>query len=224
MYVGVWLWRAVVSDDLASSSCDTHVMHRVASALTPKEIYTTTPHIYRNTKATTSNQAKAMPIVLPPLPWEKDALQPHISKETVEYHYGKHHAGYVTKLNGMVPGTEWEGKDLDEIMLKAPLGGLFNNAAQIWNHTFFWKSLAPNAGGAPTGPIADAINDSFGSFDAFKVCLFVCGIVCVVGLSSLSISFSTHRAHALHTTTMERARPSSTRPPWATSARAGPGL
>ncbi|RYV01383.1 superoxide dismutase [Fe] [Shewanella sp. OPT22] len=108
-----------------------------------------------------------MAFELPPLPYAKNALEPHISQETIEYHYGKHHNTYVVKLNGLVEGTEFEGKSLEEVV-KTSTGGVFNNAAQIWNHTFYWNCLAPNAGGAPTGAIADAINASFGSFEEFK--------------------------------------------------------
>ncbi|MFT7126347.1 MAG: Fe-Mn family superoxide dismutase [Pseudoalteromonas tetraodonis] len=104
---------------------------------------------------------------LPELPFAMDALEPHISKETLEFHYGKHHNTYVTKLNGLIGGTEFENASLEEIVKKAN-GGMFNNAAQIWNHTFYWHGLAPNAGGAATGAIADAINASFGSFEEFQ--------------------------------------------------------
>lgn len=108
-----------------------------------------------------------MAFELPALPYEKNALEPHMSQETLEFHHGKHHNTYVTKLNGLVPGTEFEGKSLEDI-IKTSSGGVFNNAAQIWNHTFFWNSLSPNGGGAPTGAIADAINASFGSFEEFQ--------------------------------------------------------
>jgi len=108
-----------------------------------------------------------MSFELPPLPYEKDALEPHISKETIEFHYGKHHQTYVTNLNNLVPGTEFEGKSLEAI-IKSSSGGVFNNAAQIWNHTFYWHCLSPNGGGEPTGALAKAINDTFGSFSAFK--------------------------------------------------------
>lgn len=108
-----------------------------------------------------------MSFELPPLPYEKDALEPHISKETIEFHYGKHHQTYVTNLNNLVPGTEFEGKSLETI-IKSSSGGIFNNAAQIWNHTFYWHCLSPNGGGEPTGALAKAINDTFGSFAAFK--------------------------------------------------------
>lgn len=105
---------------------------------------------------------------LPELPYAKNALDPYISEETLEYHYGKHHAAYVTNLNKLITGTEFEDKELEDIIRSAPAGGLFNNAAQVWNHTFYWNSLSPNGGGNPSGAIADAINESFGSFDEFK--------------------------------------------------------
>lgn len=108
-----------------------------------------------------------MSFELPALPFEMNALEPHISQETLEYHYGKHHQAYVTNLNNLVPGTELEGLSLEEIIAKAS-GGVFNNAAQIWNHTFYWNSLSPNGGGEPTGAVADAINRDFGSFADFK--------------------------------------------------------
>ncbi|MHC1481598.1 superoxide dismutase [Fe] [Frateuria aurantia] len=108
-----------------------------------------------------------MAFELPPLPYEKNALEPTISVETIEYHYGKHHQSYVTNLNNLVKGTEFENADLVDVIKKAS-GGVFNNAAQIWNHTFYWNSLSPNGGGAPTGKLADAINSAFGSFDKFK--------------------------------------------------------
>ena len=108
-----------------------------------------------------------MAIELPALPYAKDALAPHISEETLEFHYGKHHQTYVTKLNGLIPGTEFEGKTLEEIV-KSSSGGVFNNAAQIWNHSFYWNCLAPNAGGEATGALGEAIVATFGSFEAFK--------------------------------------------------------
>lgn len=108
-----------------------------------------------------------MAFELPALPYAKDALAPHISAETLEYHYGKHHKTYVDKLNGLIPGTEYEGKSLEEI-IKTSSGGVFNNAAQVWNHTFYWNCLSPNGGGAATGAVAEAINKAFGSFDKFK--------------------------------------------------------
>lgn len=108
-----------------------------------------------------------MSFELPALPYTKDGLEPHISAETLEYHYGKHHNTYVVNLNNLVKGTEFEGKSLEEIILKSS-GGIFNNAAQVWNHTFYWNCLAPNAGGEPTGAVADAIVKHFGSFAAFK--------------------------------------------------------
>jgi Fe-Mn family superoxide dismutase len=105
---------------------------------------------------------------LPELPWARDALQPHISKETIDFHYGKHHAAYVTNLNKLLPGTPFEGQSLEEIIQKAPAGPIFNNAAQVWNHTFFWSCLSPQGGGEPEGKLADAIKESFGSFADFK--------------------------------------------------------
>ena len=108
-----------------------------------------------------------MSYTLPALPYAMDALAPHISKETLEYHYGKHHQTYVTNLNNLVPGTEFEGKSLEDI-IKSSTGGIFNNAAQIWNHTFYWNSLSPNGGGKPTGALLSAIEESFGSFEEFK--------------------------------------------------------
>lgn len=104
---------------------------------------------------------------LPPLPYAMDALQPHISKETLEFHYGKHHQAYATNLNNLIKGTEFENASLEDIVKKSS-GGIFNNSAQVWNHTFFWNSMKPNGGGAPTGALADAINKKWGSFDAFK--------------------------------------------------------
>jgi Fe-Mn family superoxide dismutase len=108
-----------------------------------------------------------MAFELPALPYEKNALEPHISAETLEFHYGKHHATYVTKLNGLVEGTELATKSLEEI-IKNSDGGVFNNAAQIWNHTFYWNSLSPNGGGEAKGALADAINAKWGSFADFK--------------------------------------------------------
>ncbi|WAJ69409.1 superoxide dismutase [Fe] [Catenovulum adriaticum] len=108
-----------------------------------------------------------MAFELPALPYEKNALEPHISTETIEYHYGKHHQTYVTKLNGLVEGTDLAEKSLEDI-IKTSSGGIFNNAAQIWNHTFYWHCLSPNGGGEPTGAVADAINSAFGSFEEFK--------------------------------------------------------
>ena len=108
-----------------------------------------------------------MAFELPALPFERDALAPYISTETLEFHHGKHHQTYVTNLNNLVPGTEFEGLSLEEIVVKST-GGIFNNAAQVWNHTFYWNCLAPNAGGEPTGELGDAINATFGSFAKFK--------------------------------------------------------
>jgi Fe-Mn family superoxide dismutase len=105
---------------------------------------------------------------LPELPYTMDALQPHISEETLEFHYGKHHNAYVTNLNNLIPGTEFEDMPLEDIIKKAPTGGIFNNAAQVWNHSFYWNCLSPNGGGKPEGKLLDAIEKSFGSFDEFK--------------------------------------------------------
>jgi superoxide dismutase, Fe-Mn family len=103
----------------------------------------------------------------PLLPYEKTALEPHISSETLEYHHGKHHAAYVNKLNALVAGTEHEGKALEELIRTAD-GGIFNNAAQVWNHTFYWNSLSPQGGGEPTGELLQKIQEQFGSFEEFK--------------------------------------------------------
>ncbi|WP_145501670.1 superoxide dismutase [Fe] [Yersinia similis] len=108
-----------------------------------------------------------MSFELPALPYAQNALEPHISAETLEYHYGKHHNTYVVNLNNLIKDTEFAGKSLEEIV-KTANGGVFNNAAQVWNHTFYWHCLSPNGGGEPTGKIADAINKSFGSFAEFK--------------------------------------------------------
>lgn len=108
-----------------------------------------------------------MSFKLPELPYPKDALAPHISSETLEYHYGKHHKGYLDKLNKQVADTEFESKSLEDV-IKTAEGGMFNNAAQLWNHTFYWNSLSPEGGGKPSGAIAEAIDASFGSFDKFK--------------------------------------------------------
>jgi superoxide dismutase, Fe-Mn family len=116
-----------------------------------------------------------MAFELPPLPYSKNQLAPHISEETLEYHYGKHHQTYVTNLNNLVPGTEFEGLSLEDIVRKSS-GGIFNNAAQVWNHTFYWSSLSPNGGGEPTGALADAIIAEFGSFAAFKEAFTKCAV------------------------------------------------
>ena len=109
-----------------------------------------------------------MTFELPALPYAQDALAPHISAETLDFHHGKHHKAYVDKLNTLVPGTAFEGKSLEDVIKTAPAGPVFNNAAQIWNHTFYWHCLSPNGGGAPTGKILDAILKAFGSFEKFK--------------------------------------------------------
>lgn len=108
-----------------------------------------------------------MAFELPALPYAKDALAPTISAETIEFHYGKHHQTYVNNLNNLVPGTEFEGLSLEEIITRSS-GGIFNNAAQIWNHTFYWNGLTPNGADAVTGDLAKAIDSAFGSFEKFK--------------------------------------------------------
>jgi Fe-Mn family superoxide dismutase len=109
-----------------------------------------------------------MAFELPPLPYPKDALAPHMSERTLDFHHGKHHATYVNNLNGLIEGTPRENQPLEQIILEAEPGGLFNNAAQVWNHTFFWNCMAPGGGGDPTGDLADAISSAFGSVDEFK--------------------------------------------------------
>jgi Fe-Mn family superoxide dismutase len=108
-----------------------------------------------------------MAFELPPLPYAQDALAPHMSAETLEYHYGKHHATYVQKLNDAVKGTPDENASLEDIIMKAD-GGLFNNAAQTWNHTFFWNGMSPDGGGQPSGDVAAKIDAAFGSYDDFR--------------------------------------------------------
>ena len=106
--------------------------------------------------------------ILPDLKYAKSALEPHISAETLEYHHDKHHAAYVANLNNLIPGTEFEKLSLEDIIRKAPAGGVFNNAAQIWNHTFYFDGMGAKGGGAPSGALAAAIDKAFGSFAAFK--------------------------------------------------------
>ena len=108
------------------------------------------------------------PFKLPPLPWAENALEPVISARTIGLHYGKHHATYVANLNGLIEGTPNENKSLEQIIADAEPGGLFNNAAQVWNHTFYWNSMTPSGGGDPSGDLAAAIDASFGSASAFK--------------------------------------------------------
>ena len=119
----------------------------------------------------TANPSKA-PFTLPALPYESNALEPHITANTLSFHHGKHHNAYVTNLNKLVEGTDLASLSLEDIMKKtagvADKAGIFNNAAQIWNHTFYWHSMKPNGGGAPTGAIAEKINAAFGSYDKFK--------------------------------------------------------
>ncbi len=107
-----------------------------------------------------------MSFQLPKLPYENTALEPHISKETLEYHHGKHHNAYVNNLNNMIKGTEFEDLSLEQIVLKSD-GGMFNNAAQIWNHTFYFNGFSPDGGGKPTGQLAKMINEKFGDFESF---------------------------------------------------------
>jgi Fe-Mn family superoxide dismutase len=127
------------------------------------------------TQAVHSLWRKKMTFELPALPYANDALAPHISAETIEFHYGKHHQTYVTNLNNLVPGTEFEGLSLEDIVKKSS-GGIFNNAAQVWNHTFYWNCLSPNGGGAPTGGLANAIERTFGSFEEFKEAFSKCAV------------------------------------------------
>lgn len=104
---------------------------------------------------------------LPPLPYSQSALEPFVSAETISYHYERHHAGYVANLNRLAAGTQWEGVELEKVILGAE-GAIFNNAAQIWNHTFYWHSMSPDGGGAPSGPVRAAIDEAFGSTDEFR--------------------------------------------------------
>lgn len=108
-----------------------------------------------------------MAFILPKLPYALDALQPHIDKRTLEFHYGKHHQAYVNNLNNLVPGTAFENANLEKIIMEAT-GGIYNNGAQVWNHTFYWEGFSPKGGGEPTGKLLDLINKSFGSFGDFK--------------------------------------------------------
>ena len=108
-----------------------------------------------------------MAIELPPLPYDRTALEPHVSGETIDYHYGKHHKAYVDNLNKMIEGTEFADMALEDIIRKSE-GGMFNNAAQVWNHTFYWNCLSPDGGGEPGGKLLDAINRAFGSFEKFR--------------------------------------------------------
>ena len=113
-----------------------------------------------------------MPFTLPELPYASNALEPHITANTLSFHHGKHHNAYVVNLNKLIEGTDLEGKSLEDIVKatagKSDKAGIFNNAAQVWNHTFYWHSMKPNGGGAPTGALKAQIDKDFGSFDAFK--------------------------------------------------------
>jgi Fe-Mn family superoxide dismutase len=113
-------------------------------------------------------EEQTVPYTLPPLPYPQDALQPHISARTLEFHYGKHHQAYVTNLNNLTQGKPEADRSLEELIRTAPAGGLFNNAAQVWNHTFYWQSMSPKGGGAPSGDVLTAINACSGSFEKFK--------------------------------------------------------
>jgi len=108
-----------------------------------------------------------MKFELPPLPWAPDALEPIISAKTIEFHYGKHHQAYVNNLNNLLPGSPFENAPLEQIVVEAE-GGIYNNAAQVWNHTFYWNCLTPKGGGQPTGDLMDAIVRDFGSFEEFQ--------------------------------------------------------
>ncbi len=116
-----------------------------------------------------------MKFELPQLPYAKNALEPIISEKTLEFHYGKHHQAYVTNLNNLIPGTQFENADLETI-IKESDGGIFNNAAQVWNHTFYFEQFSPNGDNEPTGALLDAINESFGSFDVFKSTFVTAGV------------------------------------------------
>ncbi len=118
---------------------------------------------------------KVMKFELPKLPYAADALEPVISQKTIEFHYGKHHQAYVNNLNNLVPGTKFENDDLETIVKESD-GPIFNNAAQIWNHTFYFNSFSPNGGGEPKGALADAINAAFGSFENFKKDFVAAGV------------------------------------------------
>jgi Fe-Mn family superoxide dismutase len=108
-----------------------------------------------------------MAFTLPDLPYAKDALAPHVSAETLEFHHDKHHATYVTNLNNLTKDSDYTDADLEKVILESD-GPLFNNSAQVWNHTFFWSCMSPSGGGEPTGEVADAINSAFGSYSAFS--------------------------------------------------------
>jgi len=134
---------------------------------------------------------------LPELPYAKDALAPHISAETIDYHYGKHHKAYIDNINRLIPGTEFEKMSLEEIIQKSS-GGIFNNAAQVWNHTFYWNCLSPEGGGEPAGELANALTKQFESFAQFKekftsaaVTLFGSGWAWLVKNSDGSLSIET---------------------------------
>jgi len=124
------------------------------------------------TPSTPATATATGPFVLPPLPWKDDALQPFVSAQTISFHYGKHHKAYVDNLNNLAKGKPWEKMTLEEVVKASAKDssaqGVFNNSAQIWNHTFFWHSMRPGGGGAPTGKLLEKLTADFGSFDAFK--------------------------------------------------------
>jgi Fe-Mn family superoxide dismutase len=124
------------------------------------------------TPSTPATAAATGPFVLPPLPWKDDALAPMVSAQTISFHYGKHHKAYVDNLNNLAKGKPWEKMSLEEVIKASAKDsaaqGVFNNAAQVWNHTFFWSSMRPGGGGTPSGKLLEKINADFGSFDAFK--------------------------------------------------------
>jgi Fe-Mn family superoxide dismutase len=124
------------------------------------------PNVGNLGKIINPKNKKKMTITLPNLPYDKNALDPYISSETIDFHYGKHHNAYVVNLNKLITGTKFEGKSLEEIVKNSD-GGIFNNAAQIWNHTFYWNSMKPNGGGKPTGEVLKKIEDDFGSYEKF---------------------------------------------------------
>jgi Fe-Mn family superoxide dismutase len=125
------------------------------------------PYVSFAKEILTPTRNKTMPITLPDLPYAQNALEPHISANTLSFHHGKHHNAYVTNLNKLIEGSPLASASLEEIILKSD-GGIFNNAAQVWNHTFYWHSMKPNGGGTPSGVLADKITQTFGSFDKFK--------------------------------------------------------
>jgi len=131
-------------------------------------VYSTASKKQKIEKMISQKKVRKMPFKLSQLPYKKNALEPYISKETVEYHYDKHHQGYVNKLNKLIEGTDLAGKTLENIILQTTDQATYNNAAQVFNHTFYWNCLSPQGGGKPTGKIAQLIEKKFGSFENFK--------------------------------------------------------